>query len=274
MKNFVKSPIFIIARNRFTPISNFIKYIERNLIENRVYIFDMASTYPPLLDFYDSSSNFTLVRLDNLGPRLLWKDIVFKDLASRGSFFLTDGDLDFSDTDPNVFKQLFEVSSKYPGFRKVGSALRIDDLPKRLNKSQRIIESELDNWGNYRSFEKNKYLAPIDTTFAYYPKYTDDFYHWPAIRLAGKYSVRHIPWYVDYDNLDIENRYYIENAKTWGTHGTSSERGKRENDLDPKSSKLFKYSFFIKIMLILAPRIGSRIINILVSVSNLESKIS
>ena len=266
-------PLIVIARNRFTPISELIKYIRRHKLQHEIFIFDMQSEYPPLLELYNSVSGINIIRLENIGPRLLWHSVEFKRIALRGPFFLTDGDIDFSKTSPRVFEELINTSRRFPGFRKIGSALRIDDLPVNLTKTSNIIDSESDNWRDYRKLGRQIYMAPIDTTFAYYPKYTDDFYHWPALRVAGKYSVRHMPWYVDYENLDSESLFYIDHAKIWGTHGTSSERGRREVDIDPRKTRIYKYSLLIRTVLWLFPKTGSMAFQFLIDKFNIDSKI-
>jgi hypothetical protein len=211
-------PLIIISRNRKSCVEQIINFAIQQSIISKIIVMDMDSTYPPMVEYLDSlnSNKVILERLENIGPRLLWNDSKFINSVYRNGFFLTDGDIDFTETSNLVFDELVRISSKYKHFRKVGCALRIDNLPINLEKSKSIIDSESDNWSKYRMIERDISLAPIDTTLAFYPRYTKDFYHWPALRLSGEYSIIHKPWYVDYNNMSTEESYYIENAKGWG----------------------------------------------------------
>ena len=237
---------------------------------------DMDSTYPPMLEYIKSLSSEKIIvnRLENIGPRLLWNNKEFISAVNGGGFFLTDGDIDLSETSYEVFHQLVKVSQKYPGFRKVGCALRIDNLPTLLEKSNLIIESEIDNWSKYRFITKNVALAPVDTTIAFYPKYEKKFYHWPAIRLCGEYSVMHKPWYADYDNLNDEELFYIKTAKWAGGFGTSAERGRKAGDTNFSDTLLFKFQLIIKFVLFVSPKVGSEIITKIINSRNSDSKVS
>jgi hypothetical protein len=166
-----------------------------------------------------------------------------------------------------------KVSLKYSGFRKVGCALRIDNLPVNLKKSEAIIASEIDNWSKSRFIARNTALAPIDTTLAFYPKFTEDFYHWPAIRLSGEFSIMHRPWYVDYENLSTEESYYIDTAEGWGGFGTSSERGRRPEDVNFKDTLLYKFRFFTNFALWISPKYGSMLITKFINLRNSNSLI-
>ena len=236
---------------------------------------DMDSTFTPMVKYLENlnSDKIIVEKLENIGPRLLWSHSRFVHSINNNGFFLTDGDIDLSETSNMVFDELVRISLKYKYFKKVGCALRIDNLPIYLNKSRDIIDSEIDNWSEYRSIAQNAVLAPIDTTLAFYPSYTQDFYHWPAVRLSGKNSIMHKPWYVDYENLTPEEAYYIEKARGWGGFGTSAERGKRPEDNDFTKTLLYRYSRAIKFILLISPKFGSLLITKLINSRNLDSVI-
>jgi hypothetical protein len=171
-------PLLIISRNRRSTIENVVKFAGQT--ENiQIHILDMNSSFPPLLEYYNilDTKKVYVHYMDNLGPRKIWISNVFKKItAESNGFFLSDGDIDYSETDPRIFQYFMSISSKFPGLRKIGSALRIDDLPENTIKSKNIIDSESPNWDPRRLIRKNIYLAPLDTQFAYYPKYTKEFY--------------------------------------------------------------------------------------------------
>src|SRR5690606_28311900 len=98
---------------------------------------------------------------------------------------------------------------------KVGPALRIDDIPDFYKHKKQVIDWEKQFWQH--ALEPEVYEAAIDTTFALYkpgyPRFHDlhgDFFK--ALRLGGKYTVRHGGWYVDNDNLTEEQVYYAKTA--------------------------------------------------------------
>jgi hypothetical protein len=73
------------------------------------------------------------------------------------------------------------------------------------------------------------YRAPIDTTLCMYPS---SLLHYLAMSVMGVatvrspsgYSARHIPWYLDGDDLDEENINYFMTANrsaSWRPNGSS-----------------------------------------------------
>jgi hypothetical protein len=268
-------PFIIISRNRKSCVEKIVNFASKQKVVSKIIIMDMGSEYPLMKEYLENISNpkVQVFKLNNIGPRNLWTSEVFRSYVEGDGFFLTDGDIDFSNTNPHVLQELISVSARYKYFKKVGCALSLKNLPKDLAKSKLIWESECDNWSNYRKIDRNIYLAPIDTTIAFYPKYSNEFFHWPAIRLAGEFSVIHWPWYVDYNNLSEEDQFYINNAKGWGGFGTSSERGSRPEDINFKETKLYKFRILIKLILQINPGIGSMIISKVVNLNNSNSKI-
>ena len=264
----------IISRNRRSLIENAIDFALSN--QNiRIHLMDMGSTYKPLIQYLkqiESRASVTVTYLENLGPRRLWISQDFQRIASSANgFFLSDGDIDYSYTSTGIFEHFVNLSKKYPGIRKIGAALRIDDLPQEFSKTQKIIDSELSNWDKRRMISENLYFAPLDTQFAYYPKYTQDFFLWPSFRIAGQYQVRHAPWYTDYENLSHEEAFYIKNALKWGNAGTSHERGVRINDRNPEDLSVIKFHRLIRLLFLMTPKVGSRIISLLIRIKNKDS---
>jgi hypothetical protein len=107
--------------------------------------------------------------------------------------------------------------------KKSGISLRIDDLPEWqvevANWEQRFWKKPLGG-GRY-------YEAIIDTTLCMYPA---DLPHKQAmtiggiktVRAAEPYTARHMPWYLDCENLDDENRNYFQTASlsnSWKPNG-------------------------------------------------------
>jgi hypothetical protein len=98
------------------------------------------------------------------------------------------------------------------GVQKSGVSLRIDDLP--------AWQSDVVNWERRfwsRPVGGRYYQAPIDTTLCMYASVLP---HRRAMSVGGiktvrssqPYTARHVPWYLDCENLDEENANYFRTA--------------------------------------------------------------
>ena len=269
MLNFI-----IISRNRASLVKNAVDFALQDA-KISIHIMDMDSEYVPLKDYLELIQNHprvTVHYLENLGPRKLWVNDVFKTITqSKNGFFLSDGDIDYSDTSIAIFDYFKALSREFPGMRKIGAALRLNDLPKNSIKSKKISESELSNWDCRRFIDRTLFLAPADTQFAYYPRYTELFYLWPAIRVAGPYQIRHTPWYYNNEEMTDEEKFYVRTAENWGNAGTSHERGIMPGDADPETFLTIRFYQFIRALLLISPKFGSHVISKVIKVRNKDS---
>lgn len=213
-----ETPIIINNFNRLTFLRELIERLEKCGYKN-IYIIDNASTYPPLLDYYDKLK-YKIYRLeDNVGFLSFWKTEIYKQFKNQ-YFVYTDSDVVPSDECPDDFLSYFYfLMKKYPRASKVGFSLKIDDLPDTFSNKAKVLDWESKFWDN--ELEPGIYKAAIDTTFALYRPNVKGgaFFHDFMIRTAGKYSAKHLPWYNDDSNPTEEEKYYIANAKT-STHWT------------------------------------------------------
>jgi hypothetical protein len=179
----------------------------------KIAVIDNASTYPPLLAFYDSPAMEGIQLLcvgANLGPEAFWR--LDLHLQQAGPFIVTDPDVVPDPQCPlDLVRKMHEVAARYAP-AKVGPALRIDDLPACYAEREHMRFCESDYW--LRKYpEGDCWNAAIDTTPAVYQS---GWGHWPLaesggaqhVRLDFPYVVRHIPWYSDSANLSAEERYY------------------------------------------------------------------
>jgi len=101
--------------------------------------------------------------------------------------------------------------------------LKIDDLPDCYAMKKEVILWEQQFFQRKR--DEFLYFAPIDTTFALYRPYgkrRHAFFNVEMYRTAFPYMARHLPWYIDSENPDEENLYYItlNHIKTsWSKRG-------------------------------------------------------
>jgi hypothetical protein len=185
-----------------------------------IIILDNKSSYPPLLEWYEQQSIAKIVYLDqNLGPLALWLWEGGQQII-REPYVYTDSDIDLAGCPQNLVERLADVLRSSPGFQKVGTALRIDDLPAN-EITEKVRRHERQFWLYPR--RGDLYRASVDTTFALYRPGSWGGYWLPALRLAGKYSARHAPWYVEPSNLTDEEAYYREHASyasSWASNQT------------------------------------------------------
>jgi hypothetical protein len=213
-----KIPIIINNRNRLTYLHQLIENLESRGYSN-IYIIDNNSSYPPLLEYY-KQCQYKVYRLDrNVGYLALWKTDIYKTFI-KDFYVYTDSDVVPIEECPDDFMKLFLTTlKKYKFAEKVGFSLKIDDLPDCFSRKNEVLEWEKQFYE--KKIDDLLYLAPIDTTFALYrPFVKKEVKHSHQIfRTAYPYSARHLPWYLDSNDLPYEERYYNENSST-STHWT------------------------------------------------------
>jgi hypothetical protein len=174
-----------------------------------ICVIDNASTYPPLLDFYESAAmnGIQLIRVGNLGYEAIWR-LGLHHIGTR--YIYTDADIvPDKDCPLDLVRKMHEIADRYRP-AKVGPAIRVDDLPECFSQAQHMKNCEADYW--IRKHDAECWDALIDTTFALYES---GWERWPQvthgakhIRLDFPYVVQHIPWYEDSSNPTAEARYY------------------------------------------------------------------
>jgi hypothetical protein len=276
-KDLSSVPFFIVTHNRLSGLINALDFLRNQDFPVRIVIADMKSSYPPMLSYLDSldlNENLQVWNCENIGPRGLYFDSRFRSFvrANRGNFFLADGDLDYSNTSTNLLSELVGVSKHFPGFRKVGAGLQLDDLPDQPDalraKSQIIRSGEKRNFLETREVGKNIFLAPLDTTVAYYPRLTKTYYFWPSLRVGGGCLVRHMPWYEDDANLTPEQSFYLINQRR--DISTMGGRQLLESE-GPERLLVDRLAFAIKPLLRSFPASGSRILAFAIKSTNRNS---
>ncbi len=216
-------PILIPVFNSMTYLKSMVSQLRRFGFEEIIAI-DNASTYPPLLDYLSQSSEFSVIRLDeNKGPHNLFLDP--KNMLSLPEHFcITDPDLELNPTLPRDF--VYELISLTERHRvgKAGLALDISDWSKMRHDKFRIGAADYQIWEWEAQFWKDPagftstgdevYSAAVDTTFAVYNKrFFDPADHLKGVRVGGKYTCRHLPWYKDRIVPPEEEAFYRASQK-------------------------------------------------------------
>lgn len=204
-----KIPIYLISFNRLSYLKQIVGWLEEKGYSN-LTIIDNASTYPPLLSYYESLP-YPVIRMDrNYGHLVFWKAEQFAE-ARKTFYMLSDPDVAPIETCPDDFAEHFlKILAKYPRLKKVGFSLKIDDLPTDAENG--VFNQEVYEWEKrfYRHGMKDGFLADIDTTFALYApdSVSGTDFSYTAFRTAAPYQIRHLPWYKKRDEITEEDRFY------------------------------------------------------------------
>lgn len=221
-------PVYVNTFNRLTTTRTLCEQIAQ--LDNALpIIVDNDSDYGPLLEWY-SHCPFEIVRLrENLGHHAPWiSGVIAGDAAER--YVVTDCDLDLSGVPADVLSVLAIPFTWTSQPIKSGLAMRIDDIPKW----QTDVRSWESRWWTRRvTADPRFYHAAIDTTFAMYQGHTPHRLAMqvatvPAVRLAGQYQCRHVPWYLDGTRLDAENQQYFATASESNSWKPSGQKLKTE----------------------------------------------
>lgn len=200
-----KVPIVINNYNHFTYLKNMVSWLVDAGYTN-IYVLDNDSTYPPLLEYYKTCPAKIIFLKKNRGFKALWQIELFNELK-KNYYVYTDSDVIPNTTCPKncVFK-LYQLSKKY-ACEKIGPALQLDDLPNHYALKETVKHYEAKHW--QLKLADNIYDAPIDTTFALYKPYAfGAAEECKGIRVAGNLLFKHLPWYIDTNNLNEEELFY------------------------------------------------------------------
>lgn len=207
-------PVIINNFNRINHLKILIEWLEKAEMQN-IYIIDNASSYQPLLDYYNQTKH-TVIKLNvNIGYKALWDTSIH--LWFRGlPYIYTDPDiLPIEECPLDAIKFLYDTLNKYKGITKVGFGLKIDDIPNFFHKKSSVIEWEKKFWE--KPIAQDLYKADIDTTFALYRANSVKQQWGKTLRTGGKYQIYHLPWYENPDVLSEEEIYYrkVSICSTW-----------------------------------------------------------
>jgi hypothetical protein len=227
--DFFNIPIFIVSFNRLSYLKNMIAWLEVKGYRN-IKIIDNASTYPPLLKYYEKTP-YEIFRLGkNQGHMVFWENEIFAKYR-EDLYIVSDPDLvPVNECPPDFVEKFYKLLKKYPRIKKAGFSLKIDDIPKEAP-----MYTDVNKWEKAYNFFKvpgrNLYTADIDTTFALYiPDKLDISRRFlVAVRTGFPYQLRHLPWYKMPEDVTDEDLYYSCHRTNgfWDTAaGKRTEEGK------------------------------------------------
>lgn len=202
---FTDIPIVIISFERYAYLRHMVEqFLELSVTRSDIVIVDNASTYRPLQGYLDELEHHghPVLRMSaNRGYKVAFEP----DLWVRWPRFvaITDPDLSFRSDIPRTFRSDLAMLAQAHRMPKVGCALDISDAHLFVNETDyarrgvTIEDWERQFWiDRIDETEPPVYRAFVDTTFAVYDKtrYRHSN-HLEALRVAGSFTAKHIPWY-------------------------------------------------------------------------------
>lgn len=170
-----------------------------------IHILDNNSTYSPLLDWYEHCPYKVELLGKNYGQLAVYNSDYINKFTGWVAY--SDSDIELNPNTPRGFVEKMQDTAENYNAPKVGLALRIDDLP--TTRYGLYVKSEEQKFWLY-SVEHQIYKAWVDTTFSIIR--VGQPFTYEALRVGGDFTAKHIPWYLNYDNLSEEEKYYIEHS--------------------------------------------------------------
>jgi len=200
-------PVYVTAFNSLTFTRGLVDWLLR-CEGARPIVVDNASTYPPLLEWYERCPVEVIRRPENGGPRAAWQHV---DLSAGPFYAVTDCDLDLSACPLDLLQRCVAGLEKYPAYCKAGPSLEVDDLPERSPLTKEVREVEGRYW--VKQLDADWWDALIDTTFAVYRGGESPCTYGPALRAERPYTARHLPWYTIPGAESAEEAYYLRHLE-------------------------------------------------------------
>lgn len=211
----LETPIYIVNRDNLTRGFVLLLTWLHEAGHGNITVIDNASTYEPLLDFYEHIPAALIRTGRNLGPYAFWELGLHSAQSER--FIVADPDTVPAPCCPsNLVQRLHQIMDKYQA-SKVGPSLRLDNLPNCYSQKQRVLDWEAQFWQKPTE-AGDAYDAQIDTTFALYEPGS---LAWPPgryLRLAAPYLAEHLPWYEDSQRPTEECTYYRSHVESKWTN--------------------------------------------------------
>ena len=193
----------------------------------KIIVVDNCSTYGPMLNYLEQIAASGTIRVQllptNRGGRVLSTDPeMYKELPEL--FCITDPDIQFNPNLPPDFLSILVGLTEQYGIGKAGFALDITHRELLCDGDMIVAGKRYKVWEWEEQFWRQPlgllgtgdpvYLAQIDTTFALYNKrFFNPAHHLRAVRVAGRFTARHLPWFQDWTIPAEEEAYYRNTAK-------------------------------------------------------------
>jgi hypothetical protein len=210
-------PIVVICHNNHEYLENTLKQLKKfpHYYKN-IIILNSNSTRPDTLEYLKHVDVKIHNNTKNEGPWITpnINRALYNQLPNK--YILTDPDLEFNKNLPSNFIEILDKLGDTYNACKIGFALDISDF-NLMHQVSYYPNYTISTWE--QQFWKDKinnenyemYYAAIDTTFCLCNKVIRNGYN---IRVAGNFTAKHLPWYVQNDVLTIYDRFLIYTNQT------------------------------------------------------------
>ena len=213
-------PVIINNFNRLNTLRQLIHWLNELPTSFSILILDNASTYKPLLTYYESleSDNIQVIQFskNNELRKLLPMSLA---LNQFDKYIVTDADLlPYPSTPDNLFEKMAQFLDDNPNINHVGPSLEIRDIPDFYPLRQDVMEWESQYWQNRHC--SRSFKAEVDTTMGMYRRSSLVTKMNSALRLDRPYTLKHVDWYLNPEKISEEHQFYLENCtavSTWNT---------------------------------------------------------
>jgi len=209
-------PIIIISYNNIKYVINTINQLLNidHSLKPSILIMDNNSDDVECCKFLDNTDLNVIRNKENHGPWVEKYPEVYNSLPDK--YIITDPDLKFNPNLPiNFIEILSKLSDKYK-CQKLGLALDISDHDKMYTTTyyagHTIYEWEKQAWKTkIDDPDYELYAVETDTTFCLMNKQYENKYN---IKIAGNFTAKHIPWYVNNPIYNVYETYKIASEAT------------------------------------------------------------
>ena len=207
-------PILIICHNNHLYVENTLRQLKKfNL---NLQIMDNASTNPKTIEYLKKVDVPVIWNETNEGPwvSIFYNVSVYEKMPQK--FIITDPDLQYNTNLPyNFVDIMIDLSIEYET-HKLALAMDISDFSKmyqskHYSDNRNIYDTEIGHWSwrvniGESSSKYEMYFTSTDTTFHLIDKIG---YHSTvrSIRIAGDFTAKHIPWYIENPIMNLHNLY-------------------------------------------------------------------
>lgn len=224
-------PVLVPCFNNQTHCHNMLSQLSRLGFVN-IILLDNSSTDPEMRSFLhtvDGEQATVIFQDQNLGPRHCVQNPDSLEFLPN-YFCVTDPDLQFNQNLPaDWLAQLIALTERYK-IGKAGFALDLSEPELMQDYDINIHGRKFKIWEWEAQYYQNQittiadtdpvYDAKIDTTFAVYNRkwlrpHGEDFYK--ALRVAGNYTCKHLPWYKQSMVPDAELQNYWQTGSKWAS---------------------------------------------------------
>lgn len=220
-------PIFITNWNNLE--TGFRQLVDYFLAADmKVNVLDNKSSYPPLLDYYESINK--VVNIIHVGYNAntwaFWQAGYNTEENTRTHYITTDADCPPDDDCPkDLIECMVAILDELPSAVKVSPGLRIDNLPDWYNRKKAAIDCQTavaksPDWGATASATVEVagckiHRAITDTTLTMWRggfrgegRFSTNDWQLEQYRMEAPYLLKHVPWYANSSAPTAESVFY------------------------------------------------------------------